>query len=64
MPTVACPYAVNKGTIYYLAYDPVGSLRVIANTAGDSIKRISYDAFGNVITDTNPAQTLPIGFAL
>jgi RHS repeat-associated protein len=58
------PYAVNKGGVtYYLTYDQVGSLRIVANASGDVIKRIDYDSFGNVAADTNPEITLPIGFA-
>ena len=30
---------------------------------GSVVKRIAYDSFGNVLEDTNPALTLPFGFA-
>ncbi len=58
------PVAVTtEGVTYYLSYDQVGSLRVVADTAGDVIKRIDYDSFGNIIADTNPAFEVPFGFA-
>ena len=57
------PVAMNKGGgTYYLTYDQVGSLRVIANASGNVIKRIDYDSFGNIINDTNPSFTVPFGF--
>jgi RHS repeat-associated protein len=57
------PYAVEKGgEAYYLAYDQVGSLRVVADAAGNVKKRIDYDSFGNVILDTAPTFTVPFGF--
>ena len=57
------PVAMTKGgATYYLTYDQVGSLRVIANASGNVIKRIAYDSFGNIINDTNPSFTVPFGF--
>jgi uncharacterized protein RhaS with RHS repeats len=45
------PYAMTKGGItYYLAYDQVGSLRLVTDSSGNSIKRIDYDSFGNIIS--------------
>jgi RHS repeat-associated protein len=58
------PVAVKiEGVTYYLAYDQVGSLRVVADSTGSVVKRISYDSFGNIITDTNEAFKIPFGFA-
>ena len=58
------PVAVaNAGVTYYLVYDQVGSLRVVADSAGSVIKRIDYDSFGNIIADTNEALNIPFGFA-
>jgi len=58
------PVAMTKGgATYYLTYDQVGSLRVVANASGTAIKRIDYDSFGNIINDTNPSSTIPFGFA-
>ena len=58
------PVAVTtEGVTYYLAYDQVGSLRVVADSAGNVIKRIDYDSFGNVIAETNETFKIPFGFA-
>ncbi len=51
------------GQVYYLAYDQVGSLRAIFDTAGNEVKRIDYDSFGNILSDSNPSLTIPFGFA-
>jgi RHS repeat-associated protein len=58
------PVAMEKsGAVYYLAYDQVGSLRAAADAAGNVVKRIDYDSFGNIIEDTNPIFDIPFGFA-
>jgi RHS repeat-associated protein len=58
------PYAMTQGgTTYYLAYDQVGSLRLITDNAGNSIKRVDYDSFGNIISDSNPSFAIPFAFA-
>ncbi len=58
------PYAMTRGSAtYYLTYDPVGSLRVVADPYGNVVKKIDYDSFGNVIADTNPGFEVPFGFA-
>jgi RHS repeat-associated protein len=53
----------RAGIVYYLAYDQVGSLRVVADSAGNIVKRIDYDSFGNILYDSNPGFTVPFGFA-
>ena len=58
------PVSMNSGgAIYYFAYDPVGSLRVVADEAGNVVKRVDYDAFGNIIADSNPDVDIWFGFA-
>ncbi len=58
------PVSMTKGgTTYYLAYDQVGSLRAVADSTGNIVKRIDYDSFGNIISDTNPTFSVPFGFA-
>jgi RHS repeat-associated protein len=54
---------IKDGSTYYLTYDQVGSLRVVADASGNVVKRIDYDSFGNIITDTDPAFEVPFGFA-
>ena len=58
------PASLTKdGSAYYLAYDQVGSLRVVADHLGNVVKEIEYDTFGNIITDTNPLFEIPFAFA-
>jgi RHS repeat-associated protein len=58
------PVAMEKNDVsYYLTYDQVGSLRVVADSSGYVVKRIDYDSFGNIIDDTNPSFEVPLGFA-
>jgi RHS repeat-associated protein len=58
------PVVMTKdGVTYYLTCDQVGSLRIVADTAGNVLKRIEYDSFGNIIQDTNPSFAIPFGFA-
>ena len=58
------PVIMTKGgSTYYLTYDQVGSLRVVADASGNVVKRIDYDSFGNIIDDTDPTFEVPFGFA-
>jgi RHS repeat-associated protein len=58
------PYSMTSGgNTYYLTYDQVGSLRVITDRSGKTLKRIDYDSFGNIIADTNPQLNVMFGFA-
>jgi RHS repeat-associated protein len=54
---------ISSGSIYYLTYDQVGSLRIVADAAGNVVKRIEYDSFGNIINDSDVGFTVPFGFA-
>jgi len=53
----------QAGQRYYILTDQVGSPKVISDAHGGVIKQIDYDAFGNVISDSNPEFTIPFGFA-
>ena len=58
------PVAMTAGgAVYYLAYDQVGSLRQVTGSSGNIVKRIEYDSFGNILSDSNPSLTIPFGFA-
>lgn len=57
------PAMTRNGQTFYLAYDAAGSLKAIIDDGGNIVKRIRYDAFGNVIEDTNPSFQIPFGFA-
>jgi RHS repeat-associated protein len=56
-------YMISGGVTYRMFSDQLGSPRVIVNTSTGAIaEEISYDEFGNVISDTNPGFQ-PFGFA-
>jgi RHS repeat-associated protein len=58
------PFAVMRPDgLYYMVYDQVGSLKLIAGSAGNVVKSIEYDTFGNIISDSNPGFAVPFGFA-
>lgn len=58
------PVAMTKGgATYYLGYDQVGSLRIVTDNSGNTVKRIDYDSFGNILNDSNPTFAIPFGFA-
>lgn len=57
-------FAIEQGDQwYYVATDQQGTPRVISDASGDVIKIMNYDSFGKLISDSNPAFKLPIGFA-
>ena len=51
------------GQKYYLHYDQVGSLRAVSDASHTLVKEITYDTYGNILTDTNPSFKIPFGFA-
>ncbi|MBQ0752639.1 MAG: thrombospondin type 3 repeat-containing protein [Gammaproteobacteria bacterium] len=53
----------QSGNRYYIATDHLGSPRAISDEGGNIIKTITYDSYGNVISDSNPAFTIPFGYA-
>jgi len=58
------PVAMTKaGSTYYLTFDQVGSLRIVADASGNVVKKIDYDSFGNILSDSNPSFEMPFGFA-
>ncbi len=60
------PVAMTRGdSTYYLTYDQVGSLRVVADSTGNVVKTIEYDSFGNIIGvgGTDPSFEVPFGLA-
>ena len=54
---------INNGTKYYLHYNQVGTLKAISDTSHNIIKEITYDTYGNILSDSNPAFKIPFGFA-
>ncbi|GAB7078888.1 hypothetical protein JCM14635_05610 [Megalodesulfovibrio paquesii] len=58
------PLAMEQaGELFYFAYDQVGSLRAVTDASGHVIKNVLYDAFGRVLSDSNPELKVPFGFA-
>jgi RHS repeat-associated protein len=56
-------YMISGGITYRIFSDEMGSPRLVVNTSTGAIaEQISYDEFGNVISDTNPGFQ-PFGFA-
>jgi RHS repeat-associated protein len=53
----------TSGGTYYLTYDQVGSLRAVTDSSGTLVKLLTYDTFGNILSDSNPTFTVPFGFA-
>jgi len=54
---------VYNAATYYLTYDQVGSLRAVTDSTGAIVKRIDYDSFGKILSDSNPSFTVPLSFA-
>ena len=40
--------------MYYLNYDQVRPLRIIADSLGNLVKKVDYDSFDNIIGDSDP----------
>ena len=56
-------YMIHGGAEYQIVSDHVGSPVLVVNTTTGAIaQKVTYDEFGNVLTDTNPGFT-PFGFA-
>ncbi len=57
-------FAMDRGTKrYYVATDQVGSPRLVVDSSGNVVKRVSYSSFGTVKSDSAPTFYLPFGFA-
>jgi len=52
-----------SGSTYYLTYNQIGSLKAVTDIVGNLVKKIDYDSFGSIISDTNPTMNIPFGFA-
>jgi RHS repeat-associated protein len=48
---------------YYVSCDQTGSPRVMIDGSGRVVKTMSYDSFGAITADSNPALVVPLGFA-
>ncbi|WP_375591828.1 carbohydrate-binding protein [Chitiniphilus eburneus] len=56
-------YLVKGGETYRIITDQLGTVRLVVNSQTGEVKQeIAYDAWGNVLSDTNPGFQ-PFGFA-
>jgi RHS repeat-associated protein len=56
-------FMISSGITYRIFSDQLGSPRLVVNTSTGAIaEQVSYDEFGNVISDSNPGFQ-PFGFA-
>ena len=53
----------TNGNRYYLHYDQVGSLRAVSDASHNIVKEITYDTYGNILSDSNPSFKVPFRFA-
>jgi len=53
----------QNGQKYYLHYDQVGTLKAVSDSSLNVLKEISYDAYGNILSETNEAFKIPFSFA-
>lgn len=57
-------FALRRGGAWhYVATDQVGTPKVVADAQGQVVKRLEYDSFGRLLSDSNPGFDLPLGFA-
>jgi RHS repeat-associated protein len=53
----------RDGSRFYVITDQVGSVRMVADSSGQVVRRLSYDSYGRVLSDSNPDFAIPFGFA-
>lgn len=53
----------RSGQRYAIIADDVGTPRAVVDATGTVVKSIRSDSFGRALSDSNPAFTLPLGFA-
>ncbi|PZD95350.1 hypothetical protein DNH61_12470 [Paenibacillus sambharensis] len=51
------------GSRYLVITDAVGTPLAVINADGDTVKELRYDSFGVLLSDSNPAFGLALGFA-
>lgn len=54
---------IRDGATFRIVADHLGSPCLVLDVNGAVVKRVDYDTFGNVISDSNPSFDLPFGFA-
>ncbi|MDF2958643.1 MAG: repeat protein [Paenibacillus sp.] len=53
----------RNGQRYYVITDNVGTPELVLDSAGATVKKLRYDSYGVLLSDSNPAFELLIGFA-
>ncbi len=38
-------------------------MKIVSDAVGNIVKKVEYDSFGNILSDSNPAFNIPFGFA-
>jgi RHS repeat-associated protein len=57
-------FAMERGgERFNVATDQVGTPKVVTDSEGDVVKTVARDSLGRLLSDSNPAFELPIGFA-
>ncbi len=57
-------YALDRGAErFYIGCDPVGTPKVVADATGAVVLHREFDAWGRLLTDSNPGFLLPFGLA-
>ncbi|MBE2232838.1 MAG: hypothetical protein IAE85_05030, partial [Anaerolinea sp.] len=57
-------FALHRdGAWYYVATDQVGTPKVVVDAQGQVVKRLEYDSFGRLFTDSVPGFELALGYA-
>ena len=57
-------YAMRQGAAwFYVACDQVGTPQIVADATGAVVKQMTWDSFGNLLSDSNPSMFMPLGFA-
>jgi RHS repeat-associated protein len=51
------------GQRYYVATDHLGTPKVVTDGMGNVVKAVEYDAWGVMLSDSNPTFDLPVAFA-
>jgi RHS repeat-associated protein len=53
---------LRGGTRYSVSTDQVGSPRLVTDETGSVVKALTYSAYGETLSDSDPSFQLPIGF--
>ena len=63
IPMGGCLPSSRVETRFYVATDIAGTPRLVTDATGAVVKRLDYDAYGDLISDSAPSVDLPVGYA-